>query len=172
VVASNDDSGSSDSSEDESDEEAPAPKANGTKPAKDDSASESESDSSEDDSDDEAPAPKAAAARAGASSDEESDSDNSASDSDDSSDESEEEAPPTKKRKAETAAEPVVKKTKTEGTEEEGIKNLFVGNLSWNVDEEWLKREFEEFGEITGCRVITDRETQRPKGYVKRSPHT
>ncbi|KAF1820873.1 uncharacterized protein K489DRAFT_294169, partial [Dissoconium aciculare CBS 342.82] len=43
--------------------------------------------------------------------------------------------------------------------------NLFVGNLSWNVDEEWLTREFEEFGEIKGVRIITDRESGRSKGF-------
>jgi len=36
--------------------------------------------------------------------------------------------------------------------------------LSWNVDEEWLSREFEEFGEITSARIITDRNTGRSKG--------
>ena len=36
--------------------------------------------------------------------------------------------------------------------------------MSWNIDEDWLRREFEGFGEITGCRVITDRESGRPKG--------
>ncbi|KAF7567121.1 Nuclear localization sequence-binding protein [Pyrenophora tritici-repentis] len=40
--------------------------------------------------------------------------------------------------------------------------------MSWNIDEDWLRREFEGFGEIVGCRVITDRETGRAKGYV---PH-
>ncbi|KAF2270483.1 RNA-binding domain-containing protein, partial [Lojkania enalia] len=44
-------------------------------------------------------------------------------------------------------------------------KNLFVGNLSWNVDEEWLNREFEKFGEILGVRIITDRDTGRAKGF-------
>jgi nucleolin len=37
--------------------------------------------------------------------------------------------------------------------------------LSWNIDEDWLRREFERFGDITGCRVITDRETGRSKGF-------
>lgn len=59
-----------------------------------------------------------------------------------------------------------MKKNKTEETPAggEGIKNLFVGNLSWNIDEDWLRREFESFGDIVGCRVITDRETGRAKG--------
>ncbi|KAF2836520.1 hypothetical protein M501DRAFT_908351, partial [Patellaria atrata CBS 101060] len=43
--------------------------------------------------------------------------------------------------------------------------NLFVGNLSWNIDEEWLAREFEPFGEIVGCRIITDRDSGRSKGF-------
>lgn len=37
--------------------------------------------------------------------------------------------------------------------------------MSWNVDNEWLYREFEEFGELTGARVITERESGRSKGF-------
>lgn len=37
--------------------------------------------------------------------------------------------------------------------------------MSWNVDDEWLYREFEEFGELTGARVVTDRESGRSKGF-------
>lgn len=47
----------------------------------------------------------------------------------------------------------------------EATANLFVGNLSWNVDEDWLTREFEEFGELSGVRIITDRESGRSKGF-------
>lgn len=42
---------------------------------------------------------------------------------------------------------------------------MFVGNLSWNIDDEWLSREFEEFGEIAGARVISDKATGRSKGF-------
>lgn len=42
---------------------------------------------------------------------------------------------------------------------------MFVGNLSWNIDDEWLFREFEEFGEISGARVISDKATGRSKGF-------
>src|SRR5207248_10147075 len=55
--------------------------------------------------------------------------------------------------------------TETQEDEDTGVKNLFVGNLSWNVDEEWLGREFESFGEIVGCRVISDRDSGRSKGF-------
>merc|ERR1712093_743497 len=94
-------------------------------------------------------------------------SDSADSDSSDSSEaESEEEAAPSKKRKAEDEPVAATKKTKTEETAEDtGSKNLFVGNLSWNVDDDWLLREFEEFGEISGARVISDKATGRSKGF-------
>ena len=63
---------------------------------------------------------------------------------------------------------PAAKKSKTEdvgATPASG--NLFVGNLSWNVDEDWLTREFERFGDLTGVRVITDKATGRSKGLVQ-----
>jgi nucleolin len=78
----------------------------------------------------------------------------------DSSDE--EEAP--KKRKAEEEAAPSTKKAKTE-TAADNSPNLFAGNLSWNVDEDWLRREFEEFGELAGVRIMTERETGRSRGF-------
>ena len=71
------------------------------------------------------------------------------------------------KRKAVEQAIPVAKKTRTADVDADAQGgNLFVGNLSWNVDEEWLTREFEEFGELSGVRLITDRTTGRSKGYV------
>ncbi|RDW60285.1 hypothetical protein BP5796_11891 [Coleophoma crateriformis] len=98
--------------------------------------------------------------------DSEDDKEGSDSDSDDSS-ESEKEAP-SKKRKADDEPVAATKKAKTEtpaGGEDTGSKNLFVGNLSWNIDDEWLYREFEEFGEISGARVISDKATGRSKGF-------
>ncbi|CAF9940377.1 MAG: hypothetical protein ALECFALPRED_008534 [Alectoria fallacina] len=94
-----------------------------------------------------------------ASSDDESGSDaTSSGTSEGSSDEESEEeddeetvAPAPKKRKAEAEAAPAAKKTKTEPLGDEATeRNLFVGRLSYNVDEEWLTREFESFGELYG----------------------
>ena len=65
---------------------------------------------------------------------------------------------------------PVTKKVKTEVTADEGNKNLFVGSLSFSVDEEWLTREFEGFGELSGVRIIMDRESGRSKGYIPDNP--
>jgi nucleolin len=56
------------------------------------------------------------------------------------------------------------KKTKTAPAPEGASPNLFVGNLSWNVDEEWLQREFSEFGELSGVRIVTDRDSGRSRG--------
>lgn len=94
-------------------------------------------------------------------------SDDDSSDSSD-SDEEEEEKPvaktESKKRKADTEPEEVSKKAKT-AENPDAVANLFVGNLSWSVDEEWLTREFEEFGELAGVRIITDRDSGRSKGF-------
>jgi len=43
--------------------------------------------------------------------------------------------------------------------------NIYVGNLSYKVSDEELKEMFEEFGEVTSAKVITDRETGRSKGF-------
>lgn len=72
-----------------------------------------------------------------------------------------------KKRKAEAPIDQTPKKAKVNSNEDQtgAVANLFIGNLSWNIDEEWLTREFEEFGEIKGVRVITDRDSGRSKGF-------
>ncbi|MCH9704235.1 MAG: RNA-binding protein [Chlamydiae bacterium] len=44
-------------------------------------------------------------------------------------------------------------------------KKLFVGNLSYDVDNESLKEAFEPFGEVTSAQVITDRDTGRSRGF-------
>lgn len=111
--------------------------------------------------------------------DDDSSDDNSASEaSTDSSEDSDDESEgdhtndkvdvPMKKRAAEDGVATPAKKTKVEVSADgnEGSKNLFVGNLSWNVDEEWLAREFEEFGELSATRIISDRNTGRSKGLV------
>lgn len=67
------------------------------------------------------------------------------------------------KRKADAVEEETpVKKSKTE--EPAASATVFVGGLSWNVDNDWLRTEFTECGEILDVRVITDRDSQRSKG--------
>ena len=43
--------------------------------------------------------------------------------------------------------------------------NLYVGNLSFQTDDYGLRAAFEEHGEVSSARVITDRETGRSRGF-------
>lgn len=44
-------------------------------------------------------------------------------------------------------------------------KKLFVGNISWNVDQEELRNVFEECGEVEDAVIINDKETGRSRGF-------
>ena len=43
--------------------------------------------------------------------------------------------------------------------------NIYVGNISYQVDEEDLKKVFEEFGEVSSAKIITDKYSGRSKGF-------
>ncbi len=45
------------------------------------------------------------------------------------------------------------------------MTNLYVGNLDYGVSSDDLRELFEEFGVVTSAKVITDRETDRSKGF-------
>jgi len=45
------------------------------------------------------------------------------------------------------------------------MKNLFVGNMSFQTTESELRSMFESFGEITRIQVMTDRDTGRARGF-------
>lgn len=44
-------------------------------------------------------------------------------------------------------------------------KTLYVGNLPWTITEDELTQAFSAYGEIRSCRIITDRETGRSRGF-------
>lgn len=44
-------------------------------------------------------------------------------------------------------------------------KKLFVGSLSFSTDDHGLRSAFEEFGEVTDAKVISDRDTGRSRGF-------
>ncbi len=48
---------------------------------------------------------------------------------------------------------------------ERKMKNLFVGNMSFDTTEGALRAIFEPYGEITSINIITDRDTGRPRGF-------
>ena len=43
--------------------------------------------------------------------------------------------------------------------------NIYVSNLSFNVQDEDLKEFFAEYGDVTSAKVINDRETGRSRGF-------
>uniref|UniRef100_A0A0D6R2D1 RRM domain-containing protein n=1 Tax=Araucaria cunninghamii TaxID=56994 RepID=A0A0D6R2D1_ARACU len=164
------DSSESESSASEAEQKLTKPVANGkTNGAKkaDVSSDESENseDSSDDSSEDEKPVNKATPKAADLKKVETKEDSDEESDSSKEDEEEEELKTKTSKRKAETEVEQATKKTKTDPVDTSRGPNLFVGNLSWNVDDAWLREVFEEHGELSGVRLMTDRSTGRSKGY-------
>ncbi|KAI5454678.1 hypothetical protein NCC49_003569 [Naganishia albida] len=46
-----------------------------------------------------------------------------------------------------------------------GGSKIYVGNLSWNTNDELLGQAFSQFGQVTDCIVMKDRETGRSRGF-------
>ena len=46
------------------------------------------------------------------------------------------------------------------------MKNLFVGNMSFQTTEDQLRAEFESFGAIDRVNVVTDRDSGLPRGFA------
>lgn len=45
-------------------------------------------------------------------------------------------------------------------------KKIYVGNLSYNMDDQSLADLFSQFGTVESARIITDRESGRSKGFA------
>jgi len=45
------------------------------------------------------------------------------------------------------------------------VKNIFVGNLSFDATEGSVRSLFEEFGAVDRVNIVTDRETGRARGF-------
>ncbi len=43
--------------------------------------------------------------------------------------------------------------------------NIYVGNLDYQLTEDNLKTAFQAYGDVESVRIITDRDTGRPKGF-------
>jgi hypothetical protein len=59
-------------------------------------------------------------------------------------------------------------KTRNTGSKSAGdseIISLYVGNLAYNVNRDSLSDLFSQYGRIKSARIMTDRETRRPRGY-------
>ena len=46
------------------------------------------------------------------------------------------------------------------------MKNLFVGNMSFQTTESDLRALFEPFGQVTRIHIVNDRETGQPRGFA------
>ncbi|MBU0755143.1 MAG: RNA-binding protein [Planctomycetes bacterium] len=44
-------------------------------------------------------------------------------------------------------------------------KNLYVGNLSFDMDDSSLEQLFSDYGTVDSAKVIIDRDTNRSKGF-------
>ena len=44
-------------------------------------------------------------------------------------------------------------------------KKIYVGNLSWNTTNDDLSDMFAQYGEVLSVNIISDRETNRSKGF-------
>ncbi|KAH7912474.1 hypothetical protein BJ138DRAFT_791249 [Hygrophoropsis aurantiaca] len=75
------------------------------------------------------------------------------------------------KRKAENQDAAPPKKVKLANgdaaatSSEQEIKSIFVGRLSWNVDNDWLAQEFAVCGEVESAHVQMDRNTGKSRGF-------
>ena len=43
--------------------------------------------------------------------------------------------------------------------------NIYVGNLPWSIDNSGLEQVLAEHGTVTSAKVVTDRETNRSRGF-------
>ena len=43
--------------------------------------------------------------------------------------------------------------------------NIFVGNLAFNTSDQDIRQLFEPYGHVDTIRIMTDRETGRPRGF-------
>ena len=43
--------------------------------------------------------------------------------------------------------------------------NIYVGNISWNLKDQDLSNLFATYGEVTSAKIVTDKFTNRSKGF-------
>lgn len=46
------------------------------------------------------------------------------------------------------------------------MKNIFVGNLSYGVTEDYLRSLFEGYGAVERVNIVTDRDSGQPRGFA------
>ncbi|PYP91865.1 MAG: RNA-binding protein [Candidatus Angelobacter sp. Gp1-AA117] len=46
------------------------------------------------------------------------------------------------------------------------MKNIYVGNLDYNVNEDELRTTFETYGQVDNVTIMRDRDTGQPRGFA------
>lgn len=46
------------------------------------------------------------------------------------------------------------------------MKNIYVGNLDYNIDEQALREAFEPYGQVDNVTIMRDRDTGQPRGFA------
>jgi RNA recognition motif-containing protein len=46
------------------------------------------------------------------------------------------------------------------------MKNIYVGNLDYNVTEQELRTAFEAYGQVDNVTILRDRDTGQPRGFA------
>ncbi len=46
------------------------------------------------------------------------------------------------------------------------MKNIYVGNLSFQTDEEALRQAFAQFGQVDNVNIVRDRDSGQPRGFA------
>lgn len=46
------------------------------------------------------------------------------------------------------------------------MKNIYVGNLDYNVTEQELRTTFEAYGQVDNVTILRDRDTGQPRGFA------
>jgi cold-inducible RNA-binding protein len=49
---------------------------------------------------------------------------------------------------------------------EASMKNIYVGNLDYNVNEDELRTTFEAYGQVDNVTIMRDRDTGQPRGFA------
>jgi cold-inducible RNA-binding protein len=50
-------------------------------------------------------------------------------------------------------------------TKKDRMKNIYVGNLDFNVSEDELRQAFANYGQVDNVTILKDRDTGQPRGF-------
>lgn len=69
------------------------------------------------------------------------------------------------KPQAKTGEEKPFEKRKPHPAPADGSIEIYVGNISYELTEEQLRKEFEAYGTVNSARIVTYRNTNKSKGF-------